>query len=93
MMIPRTTSLRNELNSSWLNDVVEHGEDEDAADRADDAAAPAGQRGAAQDHRGDRLEVVAAVGDRRSACRPRGALARKMPVMTAVSEHSDVRAR
>ena len=48
-------------------DVGERLEDQHAEDGADDGAAPAGQQGAADDDRGDRVELVAA--SRASSCR------------------------
>ena len=70
-----------------VEDAVQHGEQEHAADGPDDAAATARQRGAAEHDGRDRLEVVAAVGaDGRGAGLRREA--RKTPAMTAASEHS-----
>src|SRR3954471_5647400 len=46
-------------NGHDLQPVVENGDDQGADDRADDRALAAGQRRAADDHRGDRLKLVA----------------------------------
>ena len=63
----------------------------DAADRAEHAAAAAGERRAAEHHRGDRLQVVAAVRCRRSGRPTPSRLARNRPASTGAERADDVR--
>ena len=60
--------LEEGIDLQLVERVVEHREDEDAADGAEHPAAAARERGAAEHHGRDRLEVVAALlADRRRA--------------------------
>ena len=62
MMTPRIDLLEEGVDLELVEDGVDAGQQQYAADGADDAAAPAGQGGAAEHHRGDRLQVVEALG-------------------------------
>ena len=53
--------LEERVDPHHAHHVVEHGEDRDAADGADDAALAAGEQGAAEHDGRDREQVVAAL--------------------------------
>ena len=80
MISPRSTSLKNGSTPHHVEDRVEHGQDQHAADRARHRPAAAQQQRPSEHHGGDRVEVVPRVVDegapgaeprRRSAARRR----------------------
>ena len=58
MMMPFATACTDEVEVVLDEDVGQRGEDEDAEDGAGDRAASADEQGAADDDRGDRVELV-----------------------------------
>ena len=57
---PRISDLQERIDLDVVEAVVEDAEDQEADDRVADAAAAAEQAGAADHHRGDRVEQIGA---------------------------------